>query len=59
MHLTAVRSSTITLPLEWNKVGQVVVEAHAVAGRVAPVVHLATPGIWQECWLAKLGQKLE
>lgn len=43
VNLTAIRSSAIALPLEWNKVGQIVVETHAVAGRVAPVVHLATP----------------
>ena len=42
--LTAVRSSSVTLPLVGHKVGQVVVEQHAGGPGVAPVVHLAAPG---------------
>ena len=41
--LTAVRSSSVTLPLVGDKVGQVVVEQHAGGPGVAPVVHLAAP----------------
>jgi hypothetical protein len=43
--LTAVGWSAVALPLEGHEVGQVVVEAHAVAGRVAPVMHLAAAEI--------------
>ena len=41
--LTAVGGSTVALPLEGDKVGQVVLEAHAVASCVTPIVHFATP----------------
>jgi hypothetical protein len=41
--LTAVWRATVALPLEGHEVGQVVVEAHARAGGVAPIVHLAAP----------------
>ena len=41
--LTAIRSSSVALPLEGDEVGQVVVQAHAVASGVAPIVHLAAP----------------
>ena len=44
VELTAVGGTTVALPLERDEIGQVVVEAHAVAGSVAPVVHLAASG---------------
>jgi hypothetical protein len=40
--LTAVGCATIALPLEGDEVGQVVVQTHARASGVAPVVHFAT-----------------
>ncbi len=39
--LTAVWRSSVALPLKSDKVGKVVLQAHAGGGRVAPVVHLA------------------
>ena len=34
-----IRNTSVALPLEGDKLGQVVVQAHAVAWGVAPVVH--------------------
>ena len=47
--LTAVRSPSITLPLIWNKVRELVLQIHARGGGVAPVVHLATPASHKLC----------
>ena len=39
--LTAVGCAAVALPLEGDEVGQVVVQAHAGARGVAPIVHFA------------------
>jgi len=39
----AVRSSSVTLPLVRDKVGEVVLQHHAGGGGVAPVMHLTAP----------------
>ena len=39
----AVGSTSITLPLVGDEVGQVVLQDHAGGGGVAPVMHLAAP----------------
>ncbi len=51
--LTAVGCAAVALPLEGDEVGQVVVQAHARAGGVAPIVHFATSETILFYWIFK------